>query len=363
MQIPHGQDATTVARRNLIRIANDGKYLGGTNAGYCHWFAGMRMLLSCPEFIRFLRNFKRNYFRNNQVIYDDNILKILDANKIGYPNLNTKISCWPLIELLCRRTDDYGNLNVEAIVNNHDVFPSLQNALRDLSPNHGMQLFEGSYYKLQNLLSIINETNVNYKFGEFGLTNRLTAQDYNDLELILNSGKCITVGADQNHFYNVLKDKSGYWVIGSWKPKLYYNLKNAIESHSGNNHGIFTPPVMAMRLHLFNVEKEIELYRKYGYKPWQHGHIKIGEDPLPEDKRLMLDYLVNQIKQAEWNKQIAWNNFLNYQNIKNQYMMNFCCNNWHYNNNLGIIAFNNACKVVNNNPILKAYYNQKINGK
>ena len=76
----------------------------------------------------------------------------------------------------------------------------------------------------------------------------------------------------------------------------------------------------------------------------------------------MLDYLVQQIKHANWNKQVAWNNFLNHQKFNNQYMMNVCCNNWHYNNNLGIIAFNNACKVVNNNPILMAYYNQKMNG-
>ena len=364
MQIPHGQDATTVARRNLIRIAKDGKYLGATNAGYCHWFAAVRMLLGSPEFIRMLRRFKQNYFKNNKIMYDDNILKILGTHDGGYTNQSTKSACWPLVELLCRRTDVYGNLRSEKqYANNHEAFPSLQSALRGISPDYGMKYFYKSHNVLSNIISIMNETNDNIQVGQAGTYKNFTKNKLDKWDAILNGGQCITVGASRNHFYNVLKDNDGYWVIGSGKPILHPNLQSAIKSHTGIEWQIFTPPTKApLRLHPYDTEKEIELYRNYGYKPWEHGSIKLGDDPLPANKKFMLDYLVQQIKQANWNKQVAWNNFLNHQKFNNQYMMNVCCNNWHYNNNLGIIAFNNACKVVNNNPILMAYYNQKMNG-
>lgn len=380
MQIPHGQDATTVARRNLIRMANDGKYLGATNAGYCHWFAVVRQALCNPDFIQGLVNFKKKNYWNrstNEINYDYNLACVLNGYSNQATAANAIFNVEERMKMFLSITDDNGNLKehkydsfgreifpqTTQIIKNH-LIPSIGKVGADDPLIEQCQIDEIRKYFASDGYSI--ETNA-ARYGDV----KARYQEYKPQFIAsLNEGLPIHVCANPSHHYNVFRDGNKFVVTGCGEPAFYNHLSEAI-CHFGKGaltYTVYTVPKKqpiygwVQGFKTYDVQKEVFAYKTFGYRPWVHGRIKVGEKLLPPEKTMLLDNYIQQIKQANWNKQVAWNNFLNHQKFNNQYMMNVCCNNWHYNNNLGIIAFNNACKVVNNNPILMAYYNRKMNG-
>ena len=359
-------------------MANDGNCLGATNGGLCHWYAVVRQALCDPDFIQGLVSFKKKFKNPNAIIdyYDYNLARIMN-NTDYFGAVDALTNVLDRIRMFWNITDEQGNLKSEGRfdINGNETFPQIRNIIRN-SLHSSVGKFgtddpEVEYFQISDIMKYFlqNGTMKNYNVHFENVQNNYGK--YRDAILAsLNQGLPIHVCASPNHHYNVYKDGNEFLVVGCGQVKHYNRLSHAIFSYVGNTYSVFIiPKYEAINLldgpnnYKIDVKKEIMAYKNFGYKPWEHGHIYVGKDPIPQDKKFMLDYLVQQIKQANYNKQIAWNNFLSYQKFNNWQMMNVCCNNWHYNNNLGIMAFHNACKVVKNNPILKYYYNQKINGR
>ena len=249
---PYDNQDYQVARNNLNKIVNDPHGLGGTNAGWCYLLASLRTFITDPRFIGLLRRYKQKYFKNGQLTLNGNFVCQMyakNANEIAN-DIEAKHAL-DVINTLCRHTDTNGNLTVDnnqnckyqlggpyidpqgqwhdGSVTIHSPYAGLIRLVHRVVPYSTTDDPKVMFDILSDCTAIMSES-IN------ALTTKSTDEiktgnyvDLTPLEVDLNNGKCITVGANKNHIFNIYKSGNTYYTTGG-PQRSYTNLISAMKS-------------------------------------------------------------------------------------------------------------------------------------
>lgn len=255
---PYDNQDYQVARNNLNKIVNDPHGLGGTNAGWCYLLAPLRTFITDPRFIGLLRRYKQKYFKNGQLTLNGNFICQMyakNANEIAN-DIEAKRAI-DVINTLCKHTDANGNLTVDnsqfckyqlgvpyidlqgkwhdGSVTIHSPYAGLIRLVHRVVPYSTNDSPQVMFDILRDCTAIMNENiyTLDNKWSEKIKNGNYV--DLTQLEVELNNGKCITVGADGNHIFNIYKSGNTYYTTGGHQ-RSYTNLDSAIKSWSSQYH-------------------------------------------------------------------------------------------------------------------------------
>lgn len=220
-------NSNQIARLNLLKIAHD-PILGATNAGWCYMFAPLRSYLTNPDFLQVLHEYKQQYYINGRPTFNGDFLEAffgIELEKIK--NSKEAVNVCDIINTLALSTDD--NCRIVNSRNLYNLIHRLEKQSKTDDPIIMMNY-------LTTCTAVMNETLDTIKPNVMVKLNEITPYQLQDLERRLKNGECITVGASNNHIYNVYKNNGHYFVTGTSGLNVGYNdLYDALTSWIANH--------------------------------------------------------------------------------------------------------------------------------
>ena len=302
-----------VAKANLEKIINDSQGMGGANSGWCHAIAPLRTFLTHPVFIRWLRKFKEEHYKNGILELDENFLsKMYGQNWRKSQDLNNVIT---ILATLCKYTDKNGNMEYDRRECNYYIKEDGEPNNRPRSVNHAgfIELLHTlfPYYGtgktneltvcLEDCLAIMTENTdiIKFKLHEAEYENGIIKDKIrNRIENQLDAGQCIAVNNDsETHLFNIYKKDNCYFILGSDKDeknKQYNSIEEALKALDTGQGTMYSFSTME-ESKLYN-NKNHTAQQKYKYNMIEEYKKERKKNNIHKQVEIDCEVIINEIK-------------------------------------------------------------------